>query len=124
MATVRYLVHDVDEAVAFYQELLGFTLRRRFPPFAMIERGDLLLWIAGPKTSAAKPMPDGRKPEPGGWNRIVVEVDDIEAVVTDLRSRGVTFRNEPLTGPGGTQVLIEDPSGNPIEIFQPAPNPP
>ncbi len=124
MATFRYLVHDVDEAVAFYQELLGFTLRKRFPPFAMIERGDLLLWIAGPQTSAAKPMPDGRKPEPGGWNRIVVEVEDIEAVVADLRSRGVTFRNEPLTGPGGTQVLIEDPSGNPIEIFQPAPNPP
>lgn len=124
MATVRYLVHDVDKAVAFYEEVLGFTLRQRFPPFAMIERGDLLLWIAGPKTSAAKPMPDGRKPEPGGWNRIVVEVEDIEAIVADLRSRGVTFRNEPLTGPGGTQVLIEDPSGNPIEIFQPAPNPP
>lgn len=124
MATVRYLVHDVDKAVAFYEEVLGFTLRQRFPPFAMIERGDLMLWIAGPKTSAAKPMPDGRKPEPGGWNRIVVEVDDIEAFVADLRSRGVTFRNEPLTGPGGTQVLIEDPSGNPIEIFQPAANPP
>ena len=125
MATVRYLVDDVDKALAFYQDALGFTLRTRpVPIFAMIERGDLLLWLAGPGTSARKAMPDGRSPEPGGWNRIVVEVEDIEAVVADLRSRGATFRNEPLTGPGGTQVLVEDPSGNPIEIFQPAANPP
>lgn len=124
MATVRYIVEDVDKAVAFYQDALGFTLRQHFGALAIIERGDLLLWISGPRTSARKAMPDGRSPEPGGWNRIVVEVDDIEAVVAELRSRGVSFRNEPLTGPGGTQVLIEDPSGNPIEIFQPAPNRP
>lgn len=125
MATVRYLVDDVDKALAFYQEALGFTLRARpVPIFAMIERGDLLLWLAGPNTSARKDMPDGRSPEPGGWNRIVIEVEDIDAVVADLRSRGATFRNEPFTGPGGTQVLVEDPSGNPIEIFQPAANPP
>ena len=125
MATVRYLVDDVDEALAFYQEALGFTLRTRpVPIFAMIERGDLLLWLAGPGTSARKAMPDGRSPEPGGWNQIVVEVEDIEAVVADLHRRGATFRNEPFTGPGGTQVLIEDPSGNPIEIFQAASNPP
>lgn len=124
MATVRYLVDDVDKALAFYEEALGFTLRQRFPPFALIERGDLQLWISGPGTSARKPMPDGRAPEPGGWNRFVVEVEDIEAVVADLRSWGANFRNEPLTGPGGTQILVEDPSGNPIEIFQPAPSPP
>ena len=121
MATVRYLVNDVDAVIAFYEEVLGFTLRQHpAPPFAMVERGDLLLWIAGPGSSARKAMPDGRAPEPGGWNRIVVEVEDIAAVVADLRSRGVRFRNEPLTGPGGTQVLIEDPSGNPIEVFQAA----
>ena len=122
MATVRYLVDDVDEAVAFYEGVLGFTLRARpVPIFAMVER--LLLWLAAPGTSARRPMPDGRSPEPGGWNRIVVEVEDIATVVADLRSRGTRFRNEPLSGPGGTQVLIEDPSGNPIEVFQAAPNP-
>ena len=123
MATVRYIVEDVDKAVAFYQDALGFTLRQNFGAIAIIERGDLALLISGPRTSARKPMPDGRSPEPGGWNRFVVEVEDIEAVVAHLRSRGVGFRNEPFKGPGGTQVLIEDPSGNPIEIFQPASNP-
>jgi catechol 2,3-dioxygenase-like lactoylglutathione lyase family enzyme len=124
-ATVRYLVNDVDEAVAFYQEALGFSLRARpASVIAMIERGDLLLWIAGPQTSAAKAMPDGCKPEPGGWNRIVIEVDDIESTVAALRSRGTILRNEPFPGARGTQVLIEDPSGNPIEIFQPAENAP
>jgi catechol 2,3-dioxygenase-like lactoylglutathione lyase family enzyme len=121
MAIARYLVHDVEESIAFYQDVLGFTVRQHFgPPFASMDRGDLQLWLAGPAASARKPMPDGREPEPGGWNRIVVEVDDIEAVVADLRARGASFRNEPLQGPGGTQVLIDDPSGNPIEIFQPA----
>ena len=99
MAIARYLVQDVDESLAFYQETLGFTLRQRFgPPFASIERGDLQIWISGPGTSARKEMSDGRVPEPGGWNRIVVEVEDIEAVVADLRARGTKFRNEPLRG--------------------------
>ena len=120
MATVRYLVEDVDAAVEFYQQALGFTLRDHFGAIAMIERGDLLLMIAGPKTSARKPMPDGREPVPGGWNRIVIQVEDIESVVSDAQGKGVPFRNVPFPGPGGTQVLIEDPSGNPIEIFQPA----
>ena len=120
MAIARYLVKDVDEALAFYQEALGFTVRQNFGPFASIERGDQEIWLSGPKTSAAKDMPDGSSPEPGGWNRFVLEVDDMDAVVAGLRARGATFRNEPFKGVGGTQVLIEDPSGNPIEIFEPA----
>jgi catechol 2,3-dioxygenase-like lactoylglutathione lyase family enzyme len=90
------------------------------PPFAQITRGDLEVWVSGPGTSARRPMPDGRSPEPGGWNRLVVEVDDVQAIVAKLRAAGVAFRNEPLTGPGGTQVLVEDPSGNPVELFQAA----
>ena len=120
MAIARYLVEDVDAALAFYQQALGFRLRFRAGPFASIERGDLEIRISGPGTSARKAMPDGSVPEPGGWNRIVVEVEDLQAFVADLHARGAHFRNEPLQGPGGTQVLIEDPSGNPIEIFQPA----
>ncbi len=120
MAIAGYFVQEVDEPLAFYQEALGFTLRLHEPgsPFAWIEKGDQHLYISGPGTSAHKPMLDGSVPEPGGWNRIVVEVEDIEAVVADLRARGTHFRNEPLTGIGGTQVVIEDPSGNPIEIIQ------
>ena len=121
MAVARYIVDDVDEALTFYTEVLGFELVKRWgPPFASIGKDDLQLWISGPGTSARKAMPGGEDPAPGGWNRIVVEVADLEAVVAELRSRGATFRNEPLEGPGGTQVLIEDPSGNPIEVFQPA----
>jgi catechol 2,3-dioxygenase-like lactoylglutathione lyase family enzyme len=121
MAVARYIVDDVDAALAFYTEVLGFELVQRWgPPFASIGKGDQQVWLSGPGTSARKAMPDGGEPVPGGWNRIVVEVDDIEAVVAQLRGRGATFRNEPLPGPGGTQVLIEDPSGNPIEVFQPA----
>jgi len=121
MAVSRYIVDDVDEALTFFTEVLGFELIQRWgPPFASIGKGDQQLWLSGPGTSARKPMPDGAAPAPGGWNRIVVEVDDLEAVVAQLRARGATFRNEPLAGPGGTQVLIEDPSGNPIEVFQPA----
>lgn len=118
MPVIRYLVSDVDEAIAFYVERLGFTLATRMgPPFAIVERGGLELWLSGPQTSAARPMPDGTVPEPGGWNRIVLEVDDVVELAGRLRADGVRFRNEPLTGPGGTQVLIEDPSGNPIELF-------
>ncbi len=117
---IRYLVADVDEAVDFYVERLGFTLSARMgPPFAIVERDGLELWLSGPQTSAAKPMPDGSMPEPGGWNRLVLEVDEVVELVDRLRAAGVRFRNEPLSGPGGTQVLIEDPSGNPIELFTP-----
>ena len=118
MAVVRYLVADTDEAVGFYTGHLGFTLAQRMgPAFAIVELDGLELWLSGPQTSAARPMPDGRQPAPGGWNRLVLEVDDVEVTAARLRAAGVTFRNEPLSGPGGTQVLIEDPSGNPIELF-------
>jgi catechol 2,3-dioxygenase-like lactoylglutathione lyase family enzyme len=119
MATVRYLVDDVGACVAFYTELLGFAVQRRMGPLVIVVRGDLELWLAGPETSAARPMPDGRRPEPGGWNRIVIEVDDIEARVAALRAAGGRFRNEIISGPGGRQILAEDPAGNPVELFQP-----
>lgn len=119
MAHVRYMVNDVDEAVAFYTEQLGFKLKEKWgPAFAIVKRGYLNLWLAGPQTSAAKRMPDGAKPAPGGWNRIVIEVDDIASTVKQLQSASVTLRNKIISGPGGKQVLIEDPSGNPIELFQ------
>jgi catechol 2,3-dioxygenase-like lactoylglutathione lyase family enzyme len=121
VATVRYIVRDVDEAVAFYTDTFGFALQQQFgPAMAIIKRGDLTLWLAGPTASGARPMPDRRKPEPGGWNRIVIEVDDIAALVAILKLDGTRFRNDIIKGPGGQQTLCEDPSGNPIEIFQPA----
>ncbi len=120
MAKVRYFVNDVDTAVSFYTQHLGFELDFNAGPFAMITRGDLALMISGPKTSAARPMPDGRVPEPGGWNRFVFEVDDIEAVVASMRQAGVNFRNDIISGVGGKQIVAEDPSGNPIEVFQAA----
>jgi catechol 2,3-dioxygenase-like lactoylglutathione lyase family enzyme len=120
MATVRYLVSDVDAAVAFYTTMLECELEEQFgPAMAIVRRGDLTLWLAGPTSSAARPMPDGRSPEPGGWNRFVFEVDDLAATVERLRAAGVSFRNEIVTGPGGRQILVDDPSGNPIELFQP-----
>jgi catechol 2,3-dioxygenase-like lactoylglutathione lyase family enzyme len=120
MATVRYLVKDVSEAVAFYTGSLGFELKQQFgPAMAILARGDLKFWVAGPPASASKPMPDGRRPEPGGWNRFVLEVDDLAGLVASLRERGVKFRNEILEGPGGKQILCEDPSGNAIELFEP-----
>ncbi len=120
MATVRYLVRDVDRAVAFYTSQLDFTLIEQFgPAFALLRRADLTLWVAGPPASASKPMPDGAQPEPGGWNRFVIEVDDLETLVGQLRERGARFRNEILSGPGGKQILLEDSEGNPIELFQP-----
>lgn len=119
MATVRYLVGDVDRAVAFYTERLGFRLEQQMgPAFARIRRDDLTLWLAGPASSAARPMPDGTQPAPGGWNRFVIEVDDIDATVAGLREAGTAFRNDIVAGPGGRQVLAEDPDGNPIEIFE------
>jgi catechol 2,3-dioxygenase-like lactoylglutathione lyase family enzyme len=122
MADIRYLVHDVDTALAFYTQLLDFEERERWGPmiFAIVARGDLNLWLSGPQTSAARPMPDGRQPEPGGWNRLVLTVSDIESVVQRLRDSGARFRNDVISGPGGRQVLAEDPSGNPIELFEPA----
>jgi len=118
---VRYMVHDIDAAIAFYTTHLGFRLNTRAAPaFADITRGDLRLLLSARTSSAGRPMPDGRQPEPGGWNRIHLIVDDIEAEVARLRAAGVPFRNDIVKGPGGAQVLIDDPSGNPIELFQPA----
>ena len=120
MASFRYLVNDVDAAVAFYRDRLGFALERQFgPAMAILRHADLTLWVAGPQASAARPMPDGRKPEPGGWNRVVLEVDDLEAKVAELGAAGVRFRNTIVSGPGGRQILVEDPSGNVVELFQP-----
>ena len=120
MATVRYLVADVDRSVAFYVGQLGFELKDRMgTAFARVGRDDLTLWLAGPQSSAARPMPDGRQPAPGGWNRFVIEVDDLAGCVATLTTGGVTFRNAIVTGPGGKQVLAEDPDGNPIELFEP-----
>ena len=118
---VRYMVDDVESAVAFYTTHLGFTLNlNAAPAFADVVRGNLRLLLSGPKSSAGRPMPDGRTPEPGGWNRIHFIVDDIGAEVDRLRAAGLTFRNDIVTGPGGRQILLEDPAGNPIELFQPA----
>lgn len=121
MATIRYLVHDVGAAAEFYTTALGFELKQQFgPAIAILARGDLTLWVAGPTASAARPMPDGRKPEPGGWNRFVIEVEDLASFVAALRGRGVAFRNDIVVGPGGKQILCEDPSGNVVELFEPA----
>jgi catechol 2,3-dioxygenase-like lactoylglutathione lyase family enzyme len=121
MAVVRYLVDDVDTAVAFYTDHLGFALERRMgPAFAIVSRGDLSLWVSGPQSSAARPMPDGRQPGPGGWNRLVVEVDGLEAKVEAMKQAGLSFRNEIVTGPGGKQIVLDDTAGNPVELFEPA----
>lgn len=121
MATVRYLVHDVDRAVAFYTGHLGFTLDTQMgSAFALVAHGDLRLWLSGPKSSAARAMPDGREPEPGGWNRIVLEVADLAGMVATLRASGLTFRNDIVAGPGGQQIVLDDDSGNGIELFEPA----
>ncbi len=89
------------------------------PAFAIVSLGDLTLWVSGPQSSGARPMPDGRQPEPGGWNRLVIEVDDLEAMVSELKQAGLHFRNEIVTGPGGSQILLEDTAGNPVELFEP-----
>jgi catechol 2,3-dioxygenase-like lactoylglutathione lyase family enzyme len=115
------MLDDVPEAIDFYTTVLGFELgHNASPAFAEVRRGKLRLLLAGPESSAGRPMPDGRKPAPGGWNRIHFVVDDIEREVDKLRLAKVSFRNEIVTGPGGRQILLEDPSGNPIELFQPA----
>jgi catechol 2,3-dioxygenase-like lactoylglutathione lyase family enzyme len=121
IVNVRYMVDDVEEAVAFYTKLLGFELlSNAAPAFADVRRGNLRLLLAGPLSSAGRPMADGAKPGPGGWNRIHFIVDDIEREVAGLRSDGARFRNDVVEGPGGKQILLQDPSGNLVELFQPA----
>jgi catechol 2,3-dioxygenase-like lactoylglutathione lyase family enzyme len=121
MVNVRYMVDDVDEAVDFYTQVLGFEqISHPGPPFADVKRGNLRVLLSGPDSSAGRPMPDGTKPGPGGWNRIHLLVDDIEAEVARLRDAGAEFRNEVVEGPGGKQILVQDPSGNLVELFQPA----
>jgi catechol 2,3-dioxygenase-like lactoylglutathione lyase family enzyme len=118
---VRYMVDDVDAAVAWYTKHLGFTLlSNAAPAFADVTRGSLRLLLSGPTSSAGRAMPDGDRPRPGGWNRIHLIVDDLPAEVARLRAAGVRFRNDIVTGPGGSQILLIDPSGNLIELFQPA----
>jgi len=119
MAVIRYLVSDVDVALEFYINILGFELVEKWgPPFAMVKRGDLTLWLSGPGSSAARPLTDGSKPLPGGWNRLVLETDDLVSLVAKLTQSGAHFRSEIVSGPGGKQVLVNDPSGNPIELFE------
>jgi catechol 2,3-dioxygenase-like lactoylglutathione lyase family enzyme len=119
--SVRYMVDDVEESIAFYSKLLGFELLTDFSPaFADVKRGSLRLLLSGPKSSAGRAMPDGATPGPGGWNRIHFVVDDLDTEIERLRQLGATFRNDVVEGPGGKQILIQDPSGNVIELFQPA----
>ena len=120
---VRYMINDLDPAVTFYTKHLGFQVKQQAKPhFAMLSRGPLDLVLSTPfgPGGAAKPMLDGRHAEPGGWNRVIINVDDLAAEVARLRKAGVHFRNEVATGPGGSEILLDDPSGNPIELFQPA----
>jgi catechol 2,3-dioxygenase-like lactoylglutathione lyase family enzyme len=118
--SVRYMVDDVPSAVDFYTTKFGFAIGMNSPAFADVFRGHLRLLLSGPQSSAGRPMPDGTHPAPGGWNRIHFVVDDIAAEVERLRATGVRFRSDIITGPGGKQILLDDPSGNPIELFQPA----
>ena len=121
LVNVRYMVDDVENAVDFYTTRFGFTLRSSAAPaFADVVRGNLRLLLSGPESSAGRPMPDGRQPEPGGWNRVQLVVDDLASEVERLRAHEVAFRNEIVTGPGGLQILLEDPAGNVVELFQPA----
>ena len=120
IVNVRYMVDDVDEAIAFYTKYLDFEVITNFgPAFADVKRGNLRLLLAGPKSSAGRPMPDGTRPGPGGWNRIHLIVDDIDAEVARLRDAGARFRNDIVEGPGGKQILLQDPSGNVVELFEP-----
>jgi catechol 2,3-dioxygenase-like lactoylglutathione lyase family enzyme len=117
---VRYMVDDVEQAVAWYTKHLGFSLISSYPPaFADVARGSLRLLLSGAKSSAGRPMADGERPGPGGWNRIHLVVDDLAAEVARLRAAGVRFRNDVVTGPGGSQILLVDPAGNLVELFQP-----
>jgi len=126
MASIRYMIEDVDQAITFYTRHLGFTLEwNASPAFATVTRGDLHLLLSGPQSSGARPLPDGQRPSPGGWNRLVIEVEHLPAVMETLKQAGVLFRREDIVrGPGGQQIWIEDPSGNLIEVFEPAGFPP
>src|SRR3954451_19787398 len=121
LVNVRYMVDDVERAVDFYTANFGFTVRSNHAPaFADVVRGNLRLLLSGPTSSAGRELPDGRRPAPGGWNRIHLVVDDVAAEVERLRAAGLAFRSDVVTGPGGSQIVLDDPSGNPIELFQPA----
>ena len=121
MMRVRYIVDDVDKAVEFYTSNLDFQLEQQFgSAIAILERDGLQLQVSGPKASASRPMPDGSKPAPGGWSRFVISVDDLESAVSRLKQNGVRFKNDILEGPGGKQILCLDPSGNVVDLFQPA----
>ena len=118
---VRYMIRDVKAAADFYKRHLGFEIEMDMAPaFISVTRGQLRLLLSGPQSSGARPLPDGRKPEPGGWNRIQLLFDDLAAEVARLKAAGVTFRSEIIGGPGGKQIVLDDPSGNPVELFQPA----
>jgi glyoxylase I family protein len=118
---VRYQVKDVTRAVAFYTQRLGFTLQhQQLPAFANVSLGDAQILLSGPGASGSRPMPDGHQQEPGGWNRVVLKVADLPGFIAELKQAGLRFRNEMETGPGGRQIQIEDPDGNPIELFEPA----
>ena len=118
---VRYQVRDVARSVAFYTTHLGFTLQhQQLPAFASVTLGDATILLSGPGASGSRPLPDGQKQEPGGWNRVVLKVKDLPAYINELKKAGVRFRNEMETGPGGRQIQVEDPDGNPIELFEPA----
>ena len=120
MARVRYMVDDPSAAAAFYTEHFGFVIELEVPAICIVSRGDLTLLLSGPKSSGRRSMPDGRVTEPGGWNRILIDVDDLDAEVKKFAEAGVEFRNEIISGPGGRQILMEDLDGNPIELFEPS----
>lgn len=117
-AVVRYHVQDVDRTVAFYTRHLGFQLTQRAGPVTILSRGDLHLLLSGPGSSGSRPMPDGRRQEPGGWNRIVIYVESLDSIITSLKTAGARFRNEVEVGPGGRQILVDDPDANPIELHE------
>ena len=119
---VRYQVKDLQRSISFYTDVLGFKLdMKNLPAFGQVSIGGLKLILSGPKASGSRPMPDGRQQEPGGWNRVVLQVSELPARIAELKKLGVRFRNEMEVGPGGKQVQVEDPDGNPIELFEPAP---
>ena len=121
MARIRYRVRDVDRAIRFYTQRLGFTLEQQSgPAFAIVSKEDLMLLLSGPQSSGARPLPDGRRQEPGGWNRFQLLVDDLSSQVAALRQAGLHFRSDIVAGPGGKQIQLEDPDGNPVELFEPA----
>lgn len=117
---VRYQVKDVERAIEFYTTHLGFTLEKKSGPVGQISKHGFLVWLSGPGASGSREMPDGRLQEPGGWNRLVVNIDDLQAAIETMKKEGLHFRNEMEKGPAGSQILLEDPDGNPIELFQPA----